>query len=272
MSKQLQRIARFALGQPNDLARGTVATVAAACEVQPSAMIRFANALGYSGFSEMQHVFLEYLLEHSDSYRDRIGKMRGSLGEGVNVPSGVLGLQVGECIADLGRLEEGTLEADLKVAVRLIARAPRVHVLAQRRAFPVATYLAYALNQLELRTHLLSGVGGMLSESLRSIAPGDVLIAASFRNYSPEVVAAAAAASHRGIDVIAITDGAFSPLKASVKVCLELADDSSKPFRSLVAPLCLAQALVVGVGHRLAEKPLNNSTTRRATTRQKEMI
>ena len=43
MSKQLQRIARFALEQPNDLALGTVATVAEATEVQPSAMIRFAR-------------------------------------------------------------------------------------------------------------------------------------------------------------------------------------------------------------------------------------
>jgi DNA-binding MurR/RpiR family transcriptional regulator len=46
------------------------------------------------------------------------------------------------------------------------------------------------LSQLELRTHLLDGMGGMLRESLRSIAPGDVLIAASFRSYSPEVIAA----------------------------------------------------------------------------------
>ncbi len=54
--------------------------------------------------------------------------------------------------------------------------------------------------------------------------------------------------------MIAITDGPISPLKAHAKVCLELADDSSKPFRSLVAPLCLAQALVVSTGHQLAEQ------------------
>jgi DNA-binding MurR/RpiR family transcriptional regulator len=35
-------------------------------------------------------------------------------------------------------------------------------------------------------------------------------------------------------------------------VCFELGDDSSRPFRSLVAPLCLAQALVVSTGHQLA--------------------
>ena len=76
MSRQLQRIARFALEQPNEMALGTVATLAQATEVQPSAMIRFANALGYGGFSEMQQVFRSHLLERSDSYRERIEQMR----------------------------------------------------------------------------------------------------------------------------------------------------------------------------------------------------
>ena len=47
--------------------------------------------------------------------------------------------------------------------MKLIAGADRIHVLAQRRAFPVASYLAYALGQLELKTHLLDGAGGMLA-------------------------------------------------------------------------------------------------------------
>jgi hypothetical protein len=38
-------------------------------------------------------------------------------------------------------------------------------------------------------------------------------------------------------------------------VWFELPDDSSRPFRSLVAPMCLAQALVVSTGHQLAERP-----------------
>jgi len=174
----------------------------------------------------------------------------------------VLHQLVGESVAELGHLEETIAQADLKAAVKLMASAPRIHVLAQRRAFPVAGYLAYALSQLELRTHLLDGTGGMLRESLRSIAPGDVLIAASFRNYSPDVIEAAATAAKLGASVIAITDGPLSPLKAHAEVCLELADDSSKPFRSLVAPLCLAQALVVSTGHQLAEQGVAKSKSK----------
>jgi DNA-binding MurR/RpiR family transcriptional regulator len=267
MSKQLQRIARFALEQPNELALRTVAALANAVEVQPSAMIRFANALGFSGFSEMQQVFRGHLLERSGSYRERIDQIRRKQNNGARAPAGVLHQLVSESVAELGHLEETIRQTDLKAAVNLIAGAPRIHVLAQRRAFPVAGYLAYALSQLELRTHLLDGTGGMLRESLASMAPGDVLIAASFRHYSSEVISAATAASKLGASVIAITDGPLSPLKASAKVCLELADDSSKPFRSLVAPLCLAQALVVSTGHQLAELAANKKV--RAVSRRK---
>lgn len=269
MSKQLQRIARFALEQPNELALGTVASVAEATEVQPSAMIRFANALGYKGFSEMQQVFRGNLLDRSDSYRERIDQMRRKQSQGARAPAGVFHELVSESVAELGQLEETILQADLKAAVKRISNAPRIFVLAQRRAFPVAGYLAYALGQLELRTHLLDGSGGMLRESLRSMSKGDLLLAVSFRNYSPEVVDLATKARTLGVQVIAITDGPLSPLKPTAHVCLELADDSSKPFRSLVAPLCLAQVLVVSVGHQLAEKATNapgRSTHRRKGT------
>jgi DNA-binding MurR/RpiR family transcriptional regulator len=250
LPRQLQRIAHFALEKPHDLALGTVASIAESAQVQPSSMIRFANALGFSGFSQMQQVFRSHLLERSASYRERIARMRG--GNGKQRPgSGVLHQFVGEAVAELEHLEDSVHAADLKAAVRLLTGAQQIHVLAQRRAFPVACYLAYALGQLELRTHLLDGVGGMLGESVRQIGPKEALLVVSFRNYSPEVIDAAVACHQRGVPVIAITDSALSPLKAPAKVCFELGDDSSKPFRSLVGPLCLAQALVVSTGQAL---------------------
>jgi DNA-binding MurR/RpiR family transcriptional regulator len=264
MSRQLQRIARFALEKPADLALGTVAVVAEATEVQPSAMIRFANALGYRGFSDMQQVFRGHLVERSASYRERIDQLRRKQVNGQRAPAGVLHQLVGDSVAELGHLEETIREADLRAAVKLIAGADRIHVLAQRRSFPVASYLAYALGQLELKTHLLDGAGGMLQENLRSIAKDDVLVVASFRSYSPEVVSAARSCSERGVPVIAITDGPLSPLVEPAKVWFELRDDSSKPFRSLVAPLCLAQALVMSTGHHLAEKPESRPAARKA--------
>lgn len=254
MSKQLQRIARFALERPNELALGTVAAVAEATEVQPSAMIRFANALGYRGFSDMQQVFRGQLLERSVSYRERIDQMRRKQLNGKGGASGVVHQLVGDAVSELGQLEESLDVARLARAVKLIAQARRVYVLAQKRAFPLAAYLSYALAQLELKVQLLDGVGGMLNQAVRAIEPGELLVVASFRSYTAEVVEAAEDCARRKVPVIAITDGPLSPLVSPATVCFELADDSSRPFRSLVSPMCLAQALVVCTGHHLAEK------------------
>ena len=49
-----------------------------------------------------------------------------------------------------------------------------------------------------------------------------------------------------------MTDSALSPLKPYARIAFELGDDSRRPFRSLVGPLCLAQALVVSTGHHVA--------------------
>ena len=262
LPKQLQRIARFALERPNELALGTVAAVAGSAQVQPSSLIRFANALAFSGFSEMQQVFRSHLVERSGSYRDRIEQLRRKAKPADR--TGFLNQFVGEAILELGHLEENVRPADIAAAVKLICRASHVHVLAQRRAFPVACYLAYALSQLELKAYLLDGMGGMLGESLHNMARDDVLIVASFHSYTQAVIDAAAVAHRQGIPVIAITDSPLSPLKPSARVCFQLGLAADTPFRSLVAPLCLAQALVVTAGHRMAEAPARPRTPARA--------
>ena len=249
---QLQRIARYALDQPNELALGTVAAVAESAQVQPSSLIRFANALDFKGFSQMQQVFRGHLVERSGSYRERIDRQRRQ-GQSASKGGSFLSQFVTEAVSELGLLEESVRAPDMTAAIRLICAAPRVHVLAQRRAFPVACYLAYALSQLDLRTYLLDGVGGMLKEALQNVDRGDVLIATSFHSYSQEVVDAAASLHGRGVKVIAITDSPLSPLKPSATVCFELGMASDQAFRSLVAPLCLSQALVVSAGHHLVE-------------------
>src|SRR6188508_217788 len=253
LSRQLQRIARFALERPQDVALDTVAAAAGKAEVQPSAMVRFAQALGYDGYSDMQRIFRDRLVQRSGSYRERIASIRRAA-PALSRPKAVLHDFVSGSITNLSHLEEHVSPERLEQAVQLLAKAGRIHVLAQRRAFPVACYLAYAMAQLELPVSLLDGVGGMLREQARALKARDVLLAVSFRNYSPEVIELAADCFRRGITVIVITDSPMSPLAQSATVAFDLGDASDRPFRSLVEPLCLAQALVVSVGHQIAEQ------------------
>jgi DNA-binding MurR/RpiR family transcriptional regulator len=261
LSRQLQRIARFALERPQDVALDTVAAAAGKAEVQPSAMVRFAQALGYDGYTDMQRIFRDRLVQRSGSYRERIATLRRASPK-LSRPKAVLHDFVSDSIAHLSHLEEHVAPELLERAVACLAGAGRIHVLAQRRAFPVACYLSYALAQLELPVTLLDNVGGMVREQARAMRPGDVLVAVSFRNYTPDVIELAADAFRRGVKVVVITDSPVSPLAQSATVAFDLGDPSDRPFRSLVEPMCLAQALVVSVGHVLADRDRPSSSRR----------
>jgi DNA-binding MurR/RpiR family transcriptional regulator len=66
------------------------------------------------------------------------------------------------------------------------------------------------------------------------------------------VVSLAEDMKERGLSVLAITDGPLSPLAANAAIAFELHEDETHAFRSLVAPMCLAQSLVVALGHQIA--------------------
>lgn len=253
---RLQQIAEFALHHPNDMALGTVAAVASRAGVQPSAVMRFANSLGFEGFSDLQRIFRERLVAGSPSYRERIGAMRESRpgsrqGE---APDTILAQFAEEGMAALAHLRDTIGAADLARATGILAGAAEIYVLAQGRAFPVAFYLYYAMARLDLRVHLLDGIGGLLHEEARAAGKDDALVAVSFKEYSPDVVAIVEEARSRGVRIIGLTDSPLSPIARAAAMSFEVDQSPALPFRSLVAPMCLAQSLVVALGHQLTAR------------------
>jgi DNA-binding MurR/RpiR family transcriptional regulator len=257
LSPQLRRIATYALEHPQDMALDTVATLARGAGVQPSALVRFAQALGYDGFSELQRVFRGRLVERSNQapglhdYRERVAAFRAD--QARSGPGGVLAQFVTDGIASLEQLHEAVAPADLAAAVRILSAAKNIYTLGQRRSFTVAYYLAYALTQLDLNAHLLDSLGGMLRDRAELVGPKDALIVMSFRNYTPEVIEIAQACHARKVPVIAITDHALSPLAPHASVCFQIEEKGSKPFGMLAGPICFAQALVVAVGEQISK-------------------
>lgn len=257
LSPQLQRIATYALEHPQDMALDTVATLARGAGVQPSALVRFAQALGYEGFSELQRIFRGRLVERSKQapglhdYRERVAAFRAD--QARSGPGGVLAQFVADGIASLEQLHALVAPADLAAAVRILSAARTIYTLGQRRSFTVAYYLAYALTQLDLNAHLLDAPGGMLRDRAELVGPKDALIVMSFRNYTAEVIEIAQACHARKVPVIAITDHALSPLVPHASVCFQIEEKSSKPFGMLAGPICFAQALVVSVGEQVSK-------------------
>ncbi|MCQ4159097.1 MurR/RpiR family transcriptional regulator [Roseomonas sp. GC11] len=260
LPRRLQQVARYALDHPDEMALGTVAEVAKGAGVQPSTLVRFAQSLGYGGFSELQQVFRTRLRDRWPDYDERLLGLRDAA-QAEGGAAILLNGFVEASITSLTRLRETVSAADLDKAADLLAGAETIYLLGQRRAFAVASYLGYALGKLGLRAVLLDNAGGMLPERANLARPGDALLVISFTPYTPGTVDTTAAIAQRGVPVVAITDSAFSPLVPLASAWLEVAEADSGAFRSLAASLAAVLTLAVlaaekrGVCFRLPPSP-----------------
>lgn len=252
LPKRLVQIAAFALDHPDEIAFGTVSSIAEQAEVQPSALVRFAQALGYQGFSDMQEVFRSRLRDRILNYDERLQQLREHARDS-SKPNVIL---QGFCEASarsIAGLQEKLAPADLDRAVEQLARAETIYLVGLRRSFPIASYMAYALGKLGVRAVLVDAVGGLAAEQAGFAGPQDAVLAISFTPYASETVSLSRAAAERGVPVVAITDSPFSPLAQIGGQWIEISEANFEGFRSMAATLALAMTLTVAIAERRAQ-------------------
>lgn len=249
LPKRLLQVAAYALDNPDDIAFGTASSIASAAEVQPSTLVRFAQHLGYDGFSDIQQVFRERLRERTSSYEERLAALRSGTGadhKEAAILDGFLNA-AGQSIAALSHSIEPPTLAE---AVEILSRAGTVYLIAQRRSYPISSYMAYAFGKLKVRSLLIGSPAGIDQETLSMAGPQDAAIAVSFSPYASATVDHARQLAGQGVPIVAITDSAFSPLAEYAKVWFEVAEADFSGFRSLSATMALAMALTVSVAER----------------------
>lgn len=253
LPRRLAQVAKFALEHPDDIAFGTAASVAARAHVQPSTLVRLAQAIGYTGFSDLQSVFRARLRERTPSYAERLEAVRAHTGNGAGTGE-LLASFTAAAARSVEALRERTDLAKLAGAVTTLTRAKTIYLAGQRRSFAVVAYLSYVLAKLGIRHELLASPTGIELESLGLAGPGDALLAFSFASYAPGTLALAAAALERSVPIIAITDGPFSPLVPGAAVWMEVIEADVDGFRNPAATFALAMTLAVAVAERRAAK------------------
>lgn len=246
LPRRLAQVAAFALAEPDEIAFGTAATVAAAAGVQPSALVRFAQALGFRGFTEFQALFRERLRDRLPNYEARMAAL-SARADPVAPVSALLDGFSDAAFQSLRALRESDAPAQIQAVVARLATARTIYLVGFRRAYPIAAYLAYALGKLDVRYALCGSAGGIEAEPLAFAERDDVVLAISFSPYAPATLALLGDLSVRDVPVVAITDGPFSPLAQSAAAWIEVAEADFEGFRSLSATFALAMTLAVGV-------------------------
>lgn len=265
---RLQVAARYLVDHPNAAAVDTIKTLSGAAGVQPSVLIRLAKTLGYSGFSEMQAVFRAALLAQTQSYGERMRSRRqGGAGQPAGTPERLLQQLCDGSIDALRGLRDALDGQALREAVALLAGARTIQVIGMRRAWPIATYLAYLLARSQRPARQLGTMGGMLADEARALQPGDVLVAISFHPFHADTVAAVEQALAQGAAVLAITDTSLSPIARDAAVVLEVRDADAAGFRTVAASMALCHGLAVGLVMAETPAPRRRTAKRSSATR-----
>lgn len=247
LSRRLQQVGRYVLDHPTETAFETVTVLAGKAGVQPSAVVRFAQTFGYSGFSQMQRVFQTPLASASPSYPERVRSFENGVSPAhADEPARILEQVCSVNAMAIESLARGIDRERLEQAVQILARARHIYIVGHEQCFAVAAYLAFLLPQVDRPAHLVTGLGAMPRQEVRAMTQRDAMIAVGFAPYARETLALVATAVERKTPVVAISDSTVSPL-AQGSLLLEIKDREFRGTRSLTAALSLAQALALAV-------------------------
>jgi len=245
LSPHLQRIARASLEEPNSFALNTTPQIASTLEIQPSTLIRFAKEFNFKGFSDLQKVFRQRLIEGNAAVRERVLEK-----DAVAAPADTRA-ELKRCIAahieSLQALEQNCDVDTLYKAIQLLRDANHIYIAGLRRSRPIADYLHYCLLRGERSCSLLDFAGGMAGPQIATIGNDDILFAIAFSPYSQHVVDAVMDAHVSGRRIVSMTDNGESPLAAYAEVALLLGTDTRSRLQPISAAVALIQTLAEGV-------------------------
>ena len=211
--------------------------------VSESTVVRFASALGYSGYPHLQKA-LQELIRHRLTASQRF-EMTSDM-DHAQVLNKVLKADIQNIRSTLDEMDINAFED----AIEKIISARSIYVLGLRASAPIAEFFAHYLRFIFPDvTVVTSGISDVF-EQLSRISEGDLLIGLSFPRYTARSIEAMEFARSRGASLIAITDGPLSPLHATADTCLMAKSDMSSFVDSFAAPLSLINALIVALGQR----------------------
>lgn len=261
LSRQLKLIGGYIEQHRDHVGLDKIQDIADQCGVQPSAVVRFAKHFGFSGFSEMQALFrasISIQIAPNRSYQNRIRQALASSKGPLNSVD-IAQEFVGGALIGLEELRLQLPNLKIDHAVELLVHASSLWVTGARRAFPVATYFAYAMQHTDKPVQMVDFTGAMQSGQLRGLRQGDVMLAISFAPYAAETMAVVQQAHESSVPVIAITDSRVGPLAQIADVTLVVQENSVFGFRALSSAMALAQCLFIALAYRLEIEYEHNS-------------
>ena len=239
-----RRIAEAVLAEPTLLAFGTVSDLAIRVGTSRPSIVRFANKLGFQGYTPLQKHVRSDLSHQLSRPSERIRQddiaappVRHLINSGIS--------------SVLDAFEDGRV-AELAEPV---VRAEKVWILSGEtsQAGAHALYSGLCMVRPKVRALEEHSFGTDLSDA----GPQDVAVVFDFFRYRRQVVTATRVLANAGVNIIAITDSPLSPLVELADSWCQIEVPAIGPFDSSAPIVVMCELLVARVAHELKDDAKN---------------
>ncbi|HEY1596910.1 MAG TPA: MurR/RpiR family transcriptional regulator [Thermoleophilaceae bacterium] len=244
-SRSQKDVGQYIVDHLDEAAFQTAEELARRASTSSSTVVRFAQALGFEGFPELQAAA-------RDEYRRARESSNGSAPE-LNTPPLFPIDQTdfeASLAADHTNLEDTARKVDrdeVAASIELISRAERIVLCGTDQMAFFASYLRHLLMLLDLRCEVVASPSQEGLARLGRIDENTLVIGFSAGRPHPLVVRAMKLARHRKADTVAIADATLSEVAKLADQRLYYSSNGPAYVRSHTALLSLIQSLAYGV-------------------------
>ncbi len=248
LSKGQKLIAQYIIENYDKAAFMTASKLANKVGVSESTVVRFANALGFEGYPQLQKG-LEEIIKIKLTTVQRV-EMTNEYSDEDAILKNVLKSDIDNIRSTLEKVDNNTFQQ----IVDKICTAEKIYIVGLRSSTALGDYLGFYLNLILDNVKVVShGISDIFEQMLR-ISDKDLVIGIGFPRYSIKTVDVLSYAKEQGSTIVGITDSLLSPLANIADYPLIAKSNMASFVDSLVAPLSLINALIVAVGMREKEQ------------------
>lgn len=249
LSKGQKLLANYILNNYDKAVYLTAAKMGKIVGVSESTVVRFATILGYDGYPKLQRALEEMAKNKLNSVQrmevtfDRINK------------DNILRYVLHSDAEKIRLTAEEIDEEAFKNAIEMLLHAKKIYIIGIRSSAPLASFLSYYLGLIFDHVVMIqSNSTSELFEQLYRIGEEDVLVGISFPRYSRSTLKAMEFASNRKAKLVSITDSYVSPMTKYCDCNLLARCDMASIADSIVAPMSIINAIIVGVCQQKQEE------------------
>lgn len=242
LSKSQKKVAAHVLDHPRQVALKSAQELGAEIQVSETTVIRFCYSLQLGGYTELQKIIREQLLNQESSlaaYR----QSKVELQEGPHFLSQVME-QDRHMIA---QTMAGIQEEEYDKAIERLSSAKTIYVLGMRSSFAAASWLSYALTLVRPDVRLIRPESEDVIQTVSGMDEDTVLVVISFHRYLKEPIHIAELAKKQQSFIVGISDSQIAPIHAIADVLFPVYSPNKSTLDATASLFSFMNAVVAGL-------------------------